>query len=334
MGTKQLVADLRDLESRCDEAQRRTLLELADCIQYGTNVARLGELDTAAFLRSAVSRPRRARVLAVLITIVRDVLFLVPVALIWFELRNALREFGNSQEQGESFLALWQQGFGGTTSTFATVAGRVILSLIVVAAVGALANLAVNHEEVRSRELEHRLTTLGHRVDDAIRHHVDTSRPAAQIDKLLQAVGQTHDSIRDAHSYVESLTVAVNPVLKALAAGQEATAAVARQVGTVAQELAGFRASVERMDASLAASGAAMTATLKESELSARRNADLVANTSGVVADVHALARSSAEALAELRTMLGELAAYSHQLNLTMSDLVFQIERLDPRRAG
>jgi hypothetical protein len=161
-----LIAELTEWARRNKSSNDGVITQLLSDLSTGTDLDAWSELDVLEILPEAVhhSAAKRAAT-ANLLTIIRNIMVFVPVALTWMAVSKATTAFAeytsSNKDSVVNFLEFWQNGYGILASEW-TIGRVAFLDFAIILLVIAL-TLIVSFMHARE-EREHK--TIGARLDD------------------------------------------------------------------------------------------------------------------------------------------------------------------------
>jgi hypothetical protein len=267
--------------------------------------------------------------------VIRDVLVFAPVALTWWQLRNALTAYQHAPE-GTSFLLGWQQGFDGATWSLGTSALLVALVVGVVIALTLCVHLVEAGDE-RIRSLRRERDELGQDLTHATA--LLARQEHTQVDRLpVRELSKVGSRITAATKHmVTALDEARTDITRAVATGPgSGLGAALAEWTSAAKELRRVSESWETPAETLTALSKLHEAVVADGERM-RRGLDALVEQLNVAATAHQAEAQSNRVVASEVTrsvdLLGEsleaFTAHAESLSQLVSQLRYALDRLD-----
>lgn len=269
-----------------------------------------------------------------ILSMIRDLGFLAPVAITWFELREAFGAFQESDNEGSSFISEWQDGFDGVTTPFGEVAFRIVVALAVVAGLSALvAFVRASSESVARSAVASRRELLLEASFHIGDQYTQSQLTDDQLEKLDTRVKQLDGSLNDMNDLLDQLSATVAPVTASLNKSMSDHIDVKQDLASLMHHFEAYSQSAKGQLDSLSTNlhqtvqfGSASTEAAKK-----MRDASSVMQTSSE--DIAAAISEQGQLLAENLEVLRQSAQLANQLSTILTDLRLEVDQINSASA-
>lgn len=304
------------------------LAPLAESVQTGRDARAWSEVEMADVLSKRRGTDRDPTPLIVLSTL-RDLLFLGPIAVTWFELRaafDAFRSFGSANPD-VPFIAAWQRGFDGAGPSF----GKVALEIVLLVAAIALLSLIVSI--IRSRLTASDAATRGLAIEVMFqlgKHLAVIDRPIEpQLGAVEVRVQQLDESLTTLLEVIEDLETSLVP----LADGLNASATAQSKLDERFERLSAHFAEYEENSRELLASTAGTAEDIRHTSSSLVTGVDALVPSIGRLAaeleNASDAGASSSDLILQSNQVLASTGELANRLARVLDDLMLQIAELE-----